>query len=342
MLVLYRWRPEPHTGSLPTERTLGAMRAGLRYVRHAEPLRAVLWRTGAFILFGSILWALLPVLSRTLGFGSTGYGLLLGCFGIGAVAGGVFLPKLHHRRSTDSLLGAATVLLAAVILGLAYVRLFAGLCLAMAVGGLAWIVIMSSLNAGAQTAVPAWVRARALAVYQLVFQGGVAFGSALWGAVASRFDLPTAFVAAALGLILGLVLTSRFRLEAGESLNLTPSLHWPEPAIVIESSPDDGPVLVIVEYRIDPQHAGEFALAMQALRVIRLRDGGMHWGLYQDSADPSRVVETFVVESWAEHQRQHERVTVADLAVEEAVRSFHRGDPPKVSHMFYLGGARKP
>jgi MFS family permease len=334
MLVLYRWRLEPHAGSLPTERTLGAMRAGLRYVRHAQPLRAVLWHTGAFIPFGSILWALLPVLSRNLGFGSTDYGVLLGCFAIGAVTGGIFLPKLRHRRSTDSLLGAATFLLAAVILGLAYVGLFAGLCLAMAVGGLAWIIIMSSLNAGAQTAVPAWVRARALAVYQLVFQGG---GSVLWGAVASRFDLPTAFVAAALGLILGLVLTSRFRLEAGESLNLAPSLHWPEPAMVIESSPDDGPVLVIVEYRIDPQHAREFALAMQVLRVIRLRDGGMNWGLYQDSADPSRVVETFVVESWAEHQRQHERVTVADLAVEEAVRSFHRGDRPKVSHMFYLG-----
>ena len=342
MLVLYRWRSEPRAGNLPTERTLGAIRAGLRYVRHAQPLRVVLWRTGAFILFGSILWALLPVLSRNLGLRSTGYGALLGCFGIGAVAGGMFLPKVRHRRSTDSLLGAATVLLAAVILGLAYVSSFVGLCLVMVIGGLAWIVIMSSLNAAAQTAVPGWVRARALAVYQLVFQGGVALGSALWGAVASRFDLPTAFLAASFGLILGLVLTSRFRLEAGESLDLTPSLHWPEPTIIIEPSPDDGPVLVMVEYCIDPQQASEFALAMQVLRVIRLRDGGTNWGLYQDSSDVSRVVETFVVESWAEHQRQHERVTRSDRAVEEAVRSFHQGEGPKVSHLFYLRGSRKP
>jgi MFS family permease len=341
VLVLYRWRPVRPGSKLPAEHTLGAMRAGLRYVRYAQPLRAVLWRTAAFIIFGSTLWALLPVLSRNLGFGSTGYGLLLGCFGAGAVAGGMSLPKVRQKQSTDSLLGAAIVLLAAVNLSLAYVRSFSGLCLVMAMGGLAWIVIMSSLNAAAQTTVPAWVRARALAVYQLVFQGGVAFGSALWGAVASKFDLRTAFMASGIGLILGLVLTSRFRLQAGEALDLTPSVHWPEPTIVIEHL-QDAHVLVTVEYRIDPKQASEFALAMEALKVIRLRDGGMSWGLYQDSADPSRVVESFVVESWAEHQRQHERVTQTDLAVEEAVRSFHHGERPKVSHLVQMTEYRKP
>ena len=342
VLVLYRWRPVRPSSRLPAERTLGAMRAGLRYVRYAQPLRAVLWRTGTFIVFGSTLWALLPVLSRNLGFGSTGYGLLLGCFGAGAVTGGMSLPKVRQKQSTDSLLGAAIVLLAAVNLCLAYVRSFSGLCLVMAMGGLAWIVIMSSLNAAAQTTVPAWVRARALAVYQLVFQGGVAFGSALWGAVASKFDLPTAFMAGGIGLILGLVLTSRFRLQAGEALDLTPSVHWPEPAIVIEHPPEDAAVLVTVEYRIDPKQANEFALTMEALKVIRLRDGGMNWGLYQDSVDPSRVVESFVVESWAEHQRQHERVTQTDLAVEAAVRSFHHGERPKVSHLVHMTEYRKP
>jgi Transmembrane secretion effector len=137
------------------------------------------------------------------------------------------------------------------------------------------------------------------------------------------------------------VLTSRFRLQAGEALDLTPSVHWPEPTIVIEHL-QDAPVLVTVEYRIDPKHANEFALAMEALKVIRLRDGGMNWGLCQDSADPSRVVESFVVESWAEHQRQHERVTHTDLSVEEAVHSFHRGERPKVSHLVYMTGYRSP
>jgi MFS family permease len=266
---------------------------------------------------------------------------LLGCFGAGAVTGGMYLPKVRQKQSTDSLLGAAIVLLAAVNLGLAYVRSFSGLCLLMVLGGVAWIVIMSSLNAGAQTAVPAWVRARALAVYQLVFQGGVALGSALWGVVASHFDLRTAFVTSGFGLILGLAVTSRFRLQAGEALDLTPSVHWPEPTIVIEHL-QDAPVLVTVEYRIDPKQASEFALAMEALKVIRLRDGGMSWGLYQDSADPSRVVESFVVESWAEHQRQHERVTQTDLAVEAAVRSFHHGERPKVSHLLHMTEYRKP
>jgi quinol monooxygenase YgiN len=195
---------------------------------------------------------------------------------------------------------------------------------------------MSSLNVAAQLAVPSWVQARSLGFYQLVFQGGIAVGSAVWGIASERWGTSTALLGAAIGLIVGLAVGWRYQLITGEKLDLTPSVHWPEPTVVIELRPDDGPVLITVEYRIEPMTSDEFAQAMHAVRLSRRRDGAIRWGLFRDTADPSRYVETFVVESWAEHLRQHERVTITDRAVEERARAFHIGDtPPIVSHLIY-------
>jgi hypothetical protein len=94
LVVLYRWREAPRKSVLPAERFTGAMRAGLRYVTYAPELRAVLVRTGAFIISGSALWALLPVLVRESGRGPSTYGILLGALGVGAVVGAAVLPLL--------------------------------------------------------------------------------------------------------------------------------------------------------------------------------------------------------------------------------------------------------
>jgi MFS family permease len=206
----------------------------------------------------------------------------------------------------------------------------------MVAGGVAWIALMSSFNGAAQTSVPEWVRARALALYLLVFQGGTAVGSILWGAVAERVGIPAALLFAALGLIGGLAVLTRYRLAGAGKLDLTPSLHWPEPHVVVEPQPEHGPVLVMVEYLIEPERSDGFAKAMRELRRQRLRDGGMRWGLFSDSANPNRYVETFLVESWVEHLRQHERVTRADRQAEEAARAFHvAATAPKVSHLVH-------
>jgi Transmembrane secretion effector len=178
------------------------------------------------------------------------------------------------------------------------------------------------------------VRARAIAAYLLVFNGGMAAGSALWGIVAARVGTPMAFVSAAVGLILGLTVMRCYRLVTGETLDLTPSPHWSDPPITNIPRSDDGPVLVTVEYRIDPRQARDFAATMRALRVVRRRDGAIRWGIYGDIADPGRYVETFVVASWAEHLRQHERVTMADRAVQQRAHTFHIGNaPPAVAHL---------
>ncbi len=335
ILVLYRWRREKVESIAPAERVMGAMRAGLRYARHAPELRNVLARTGVFALCASALWAMMPLVARTeLGLGAFQYGLLLGCLGAGAV-GGVFVLSWAKRAvSLNLLVVCGTVVFAGATAALGYLRIYWLLCAAMFCGGVAWMTTMSSFNVSVQTVVPEWVRARALALYLLVFFGSLAMGSAAWGATAERAGVPATLLAAATALAAGLVLTPLFPLRGGEGLDLNPSLHWTEPTFVHEPTPEGGPVLVTVEYLIDPARSAEFAYAMRDSKRIVRRDGATRWGLFADTARPGRYLETFLVESWAEHMRQHARVTYEDRAVHERIRSFHTGDtPPVVTHL---------
>ncbi|HEU4340335.1 MAG TPA: MFS transporter [Candidatus Binatia bacterium] len=344
MVVLYGWRRPAKNSPLPSEGVLSAIRAGIRYARHAPALRAVLFRIVLFVPFASAPWALLPVFARhEMGLDSLGYGVLFGCLGIGAVGGAMLLPLLRRKFSTDSLVAGAIVVFAAITVGLALVRDFGWLCLFLVTGGVAWITLMASFNVATQTAAPLWVRARALALYLLMFHGSMALGSIVWGEITEHLGITAAFLGTAGGLVVGLAGMSRYPLNGNEIMDLTPSPHWPEPIITTEPRPDDGPVLVTVEYRIDPQHARDFTLAMKDVRQQRLRDGAFRSSLYSDPADPSRYVETFVIESWAEHLRQHERVTVSDRVAEDRARVFHIGDaPPVISHYISADASATP
>lgn len=337
IVVLYRWRRPVRESMLPAERVMGAMRSGLRYVRHAPALHNVLIRSGLFMVCGSALWALLPLVARIeLGFGAVGYGVLLGCLGAGAITGATVLPQVRRRFTADLLVAGASLVFSAVLVALAVLRGFLPVCAVMFVGGLAWLTLLSTFNSVAQTAVPAWVRGRALAVYLLIFFGGSAGGSALWGAVALHQGITAALLYAALGLAVGVVVSSQYRLAGRVEGEMVPSLHWPEPAVIFEPHPDRGPVLVTVEYNIDPAQSREFAREMHVLRTNRLRDGATSWWLFSDTAKACHFLECFLVESWIEHLRQHERVTKADVEIENRVRAFHIGaDPPRVSHLLY-------
>ena len=334
VLVLFRWRRAPRQSLLPVETLLGALLAGLRYARHAPDLHAVLVRSSAFIVCGIALFALLPVLVRfELGCGPTEYGLVLGCFGAGAVAGALLLPRLRRALTFDGLVRAASLVFGCLLLALAAAGSFVPVCLLMALGGGAWIALLTSFHTSAQASLAPWVRGRGLALYLLVFFGGMAGGSAVWGAVATHAGLRAALVLAGSGTLLGIPATARFRLPRGETPNLAPSRHWPAPVVAAEPEGDRGPVLITVEYRIDPARAEDFARAMRDVRRIRLRDGAFRWDLLSDPGDPGRYVESFLVESWIEHMRQHERITVADREVEERARRYHLGPaPPAVSH----------
>jgi MFS family permease/quinol monooxygenase YgiN len=341
--VLVRWRREVNvTSRLPPEDVPGAMRAGMRYVRHSAPFRAVLVRTAAFVVPASALWALLPLLARNaLGLSAVGYGSLLGCLGAGAIAGAVGLPRIRARVSSDRLVVAATVAFAAVSLALPFAGspLVAGLVLVA--GGIAWMAAMSTLNVAAQNAVPAWVRARALAVGLLALQGGLALGGLLWGTVASRAGMPRALEAGAAVLVAAAAATKRFGLHGLSNLDLRPDPRWTLPQTACELAGDEGPVLVTLEYHVAPGDAPAFLEAARRLEPIRRRDGAIRWNVYRDTEDPARWVETFVVESWLEHLRQHERITASDRVVLDGARRFHRGaEGPRVRH--YVAGHLEP
>lgn len=335
LFVIYRWRREAAESISPTERVVGAMRAGVRYVRHDPELRAVLIRTGVFVSSASALWAMLPLVARQqLGLGAFSYGVLLGGLGGGAILCAFILPAVRRKVSINTIILCGTIIFAAATATLATVHIFALLCVVMLFGGVAWMALMSSFNISVQAIVPAWVRARVLAIYLLVFFGGMALGSAVWGTVATHTGISNALLYASAALLLGLAAAYFFPLRTGGELDLEPSLHWSDPIVVSEPHPQDGPVLVTVDYQIDPERAEEFVAAMREVKRILRRDGAMRWGLFADPAQPGHYVETFLVESWAEHMRQHARVTNEDRIAQDLVRSLHAGDsPPVVTHL---------
>src|SRR5689334_14228426 len=288
-VVVYLWQPAPRTSKLPPEELISAMRAGVRYLRYSPELQKVFIHCGAFVVCASALWSLLPQQARRgLGMSSFGYGALLGCLGFGAIAGAWLLPSLRERFACNQLVAGCSTVFALSAIALAYVHSFLLLAISLLVAGTAWISVLASLNVAAQTATPVWVRARVLAVYLLVFTGGLAGGSALWGFVAGRFGISNALLISASGLVAGLLLTWRYRLVGKKNLSLAPSMHWPEPVMRIESEPRDGPAITSIEYRIDPTTAEEFLEALKDLRRIRLRDGAIRWNVMRDSADPER------------------------------------------------------
>jgi MFS family permease len=329
-----RWRRPPREGRLPPEDLIGAMRAGLRYVRHSAPLRLVLVRVAVFVLPGSAVWALLPLYAREqLGLGPAGYGVLLGFFGGGAVAGGLVLPALRAKVGPQRVTTLSALGYAAAMIALGGAPVLPAAAVALVVAGAGWLALLTTLSAAAQLVLPAWVRARGLSVYLLVLMGSMAIGSALWGVGAESIGVPRAFVIAGAAVAASRLFVWRLRLPEGAAPDLTPAPRWPDPQLGVAVAADRGPVLVTVEYAIDPADAERFARAMRALGRIRLRDGALRWGLWGDAAQPGRYLESFTVESWLEHLRQHERMTAADREVQKIARVFHRGSgEPRITH----------
>ena len=321
IFVIARWKRPARKTRLPAETIQGATLAAIRYVRYSPSIRVVLARCGFLIFCASAFWALLPAVARSLSQNSIGYGLLLGFFGLGAVLGAVALQGARARLSMEGLLSIATAIFAAFVLATATLKNLGVLCLLMALGGAAWIVFMSLFNTLIQNLAPEWVRARVLAVYLFVYQGSVAIGSAIWGYAAEHSSAQRALLFSSAAVAACLFLRIPFRLPE-TNLDLSTWNHWGKPALFEEPEPDEGPVLVTVEYTIDPENAQRFLDAIYKYQRIRRRDGATRWGIYYDSENPSRYIETFIVDSWAEHQRQHDRFTMADREFEELVTKF--------------------
>ncbi|WP_262297905.1 MFS transporter [Microvirga sesbaniae] len=331
--ALLWWRREADADDGLRENFGGALRAALRYARASRDLHRILWRAVVFFAFASAVWALLPIVARQeIGGGPGFYGLLLGSVGAGAIAGAVLLPRARARLGQDRLVLAATLVTAAATILLALTNSEIVAIVATFVLGIAWIAMLTTLNSTMQAILPNWIRGRGLAIYLTAFNGAMAAGSLGWGFLAQEIGTDATLITAGFSLVAVALLAHRAALPAGES-DLTPSLHWPEPAMAEPVAHDRGPVLIMVTYRILRADRAAFLAALERLSEERWRDGAYSWGISEDAADPEHIVEWFFVESWAEHLRQHKRISKADADLQAEARQFHQGiEPPLVQH----------
>jgi MFS family permease len=328
ILVVARWKRSVRRRSAPPESFSGATVAAIRYVRHSPAILTVLLRTGVVMFFTSALFALLPTVSRNMNQSATGYGLSLGCFGGGAIIGALVMQSARDRWAVEPIVSTGVVSLGLVILAMSGLHRLSTLAAVMLVGGAAWVIFISLINALVQNLAPDWVRARVLAIFILVYQGSYALGTAAWGAVAQRAGVGAALVYAGMGTIATAAI-ALFAQLPDSTADLSPWNHWRMPVVIKEVGADveKGPVLVTIENSVSPKRTQEFLDAMHEYGRTRRRDGAYQWAIFRDTEVADRYLETFLVNSWAEHLRQHERQTQADRELEQRINSCLSGEP---------------
>jgi MFS family permease len=328
--ALLAWRRE-EPAVTQAETFAPALRAGARYVRHAPGVRRILVRAALFVLPAAALWALLPVVaSDRLHQGSGGYGLLLAALGLGAVLGAVLMGRIRRLLTPRQLIAVASVLFALGTLAAALVDSLAAVTALMVPTGLGWLLALSALNTAMQLTLPAWVRARGLAVYLVVFMGGQGIGSLLWGLVTRPLTTTGALIVAAALLLLTAVAMPL--LPQTGTLDRTPAA-WPEPVLSFTPDREGGPVLVEVEYQVDEAEVPAFLAAAERVGTSRRRTGATRWGVFRDAAGSGRYLEVFELPSWDEHLRQHHgRTTGYDQELLDALRAHATGEP-RVRHL---------
>ncbi|NRA27477.1 MAG: MFS transporter [Opitutales bacterium] len=335
--ALWLWKRPTTEKRLPPEQFWPAVVTGLRFIVHAPDFRAVLYRIGCFMISASAVWALLPVVARReLGLSATEYGILLGALGAGAIALASQVTALKKKMSPATLITLGGFVFAGVTAALGLITSFWLLLPIMFLGGASWLSLLSTFNVGAQATLPPWVRGRALSVYLLIFFGGMAIGSLIWGAVADFIGSTTTLLIAAVLQVVAWFVTKSLPLKDAGQSNLSPSLHWPTPSLAIDEAVS-GPLMLQKTYIIAPERREDFLSKAESLRSIRLRDGATFWGIYTDPDKPEKVYEIFQHASTADHIRSHERFTEEDRAVEDALLEYHTDSSrPIVQHLKHM------
>ena len=336
LFAIYRWPIAVNSDSLslPVERFMEGMKAGLRYARHAPMLQAVLIKGLVFFFFSSAIWALLPVIAvRVLNGGPTLYGWLIAMIGIGAVVATQLMGWLNRQYSRNTIINTGGLVYAFTLYafgnsvhpGILFSVLF--------FTGASWLALFSSIVVAGQLAVPDWVRARGLSLVMLTMMGSMSVGSAVWGILADQLGIPISCSIAAIGLAVSLLLIRNIKIGEDDHIDLTPSMHWPTPEFADEIRPDSGPVMITIEYTVPEENKTEFLRLSRQLKLLRKRDGAFFWEMFNKAGTANCLVEVFMVNSWLEHLRQHARVTVLDKKLQDEIRALHRGESkPKRSH----------
>jgi len=335
IIVLARWRPPPNPQLLPRE-TLGiAVAAGVRYVAMSPAIRTVLIHGAIFCVGAGSVMALMPLVAKILvGGGPLTYGLLLGAFGVGAVAGAIATARLRETMSTGAIVRWSSLGFAfATAITAVSTNLFATMG-ALLVAGAGWVLTLSTFNVTVQLSAPRWVVARALSLYQMAAFGGLAAGSWLWGVVAASEGVRAALLMAAVVTAAGAALGRWLPLAQSEDLNLDPLHAWKEPVTAVPVQPRTGPVVITVEYVIAEEDILEFLGAMAERRRIRRRDGALNWSLLRDLGDPQLWIERYQTPTWLDYIRHNSRLTQEDAVIPERLRALHRGpEGPRVRRM---------
>ena len=325
--VIMRWRRVHTPSPLGRERLVSAMRVGLQYVAQSSRLRAVLLRVSLFFLHSTALLALLPLVARRLHGGDAGtFTLLLAAMGAGAILAAMYLPRLRQMMSRDALVLRTTVLQSVSTAVMAIAPNAWVAVPAMVINGMAWIACANSLSVSAQLALPDWVRARGMSMYQMAIMGASAIGAALWGQIATLTSISTGLLVAAASGTVCMVLAQHYVVDLSIEEDLTPSREFKAP--VAHVPPGSGHVVVTIEYLIEPVRSEAFRLLMQESRRSRLRQGALEWALLRDVGKPGRYIEQITDESWTEHLRRFDRVTASDVELRERKLAFHIGDEP--------------
>jgi len=333
--ALFRWKPPRVPRTLPRERFGSAMVAGIRYVAMSPNLLKVMGRCAIFGFSAIPTLALLPLVARDLvAGGAFTYGILLGCFGVGAIIGAILNNRVRVLWHNETIVRGTFLGFAISVLLLALSREVWLSCLALLPAGACWVMTLSLFNVTVQLSTPRWVVGRALAMYQTAAFGGMAVGSWVWGGLADLHSAEFALGVSSIVLVVGCVIGLRYALPEFGTLNLDPLGRFHEPELQLELSPRSGPIMVMVDYDIAQEDIPTFLNLMVHRRRIRLRDGARQWGLLRDLQNPNIWTETYHVPTWIEYVRHHQRRTQADAYVTEKLRALHRGEAdPHVHRM---------
>jgi len=330
-IAISRWKRDSKPSVLPGERFIGAMRLGWQYVRESQGMKNAMVRIASFFLHSTAVFALLPLLAKRFGAGGANtYTVLLACMGFGTIVMATQLPRLRTRFTRDQVATVGSIMtgLAITVLALSPYEWLAAA--AMFVAGSSWILVANSVTISAQLSLPDWIRARGMSIYQMGIMGATAFGAFVWGKLASLTSVPVSLACAGASMVVFSLLIRRRTLELTGDLTPTHPFDEPVPQLPIELG--DGPIMVTIEYLVDPARRGEFEAIMAESRSARMRAGAVSWGLFEDVERPARFVEYFACDTWADYLRRFDRFTAADEELHARRHAFHIAEsPPRIS-----------
>ena len=329
LLVLLFWRRVRETPRLPPERLGRAITSGVRYLFHSPPLRTVLARTLLTGLAGGSLQALMPIVARDLiGGQAETYGLILGAFGIGSIVGALLLPRALRRFSNNDATVLAVLVLSACIAAEGFSHSLQLTAAILVVAGTAWMLSVTVFNMSIQMSSPRWVAGRTLAAFQAAIAGGIAIGSWVWGSMAQHFGVAAALAMSAGAMLLTALIGCWMRLPESDSAGREPAaLGMPENALALTGR--SGPIVIEVDYEVDPNQARAFYTAMQDVQLVRHRNGAYNWSLSRDIQNPAVWKERFQCPTWLDYLRHRSRQTVADVETQNRAAQFY--DPDMVA-----------